>query len=187
MHSESQPYPFQVKRPARMQRRQRQHDISHHQLHRHPEKQPANHPMLRHKPQPPANPIKNPRRRTSNKVMQHQPKQINTRPATSNHPRPQQPSRNHLRNIPPKQNTSLQNIQRPSHEPANPDRRHRIPLCTHLIRSIHTHAPLSVRHPVAAIVSQIAGLRALRRQTSRTLPRRHPRSPDLHLNRPELS
>jgi hypothetical protein len=121
-----------------MQRRQRQDHIPHHQLHRHPEEQSAHDPMLRHEPQSPANPIKNPRRRTSNKVVQHQPKQIYPRPTTRYHPRPQQPSRNHLRNVPPKQNTSLQNIQRPSHKPRHPDRRDCISLSPHLIRSIHS-------------------------------------------------
>jgi hypothetical protein len=123
----------QRKRPSRVQRRQRQNDVPHHQLHRHPEKQPAHNPMLGHKPQPPANHIKYRRRRTRNKVVQHEPKHINSRPAAGNHSRPKQPRCNHLRNIPPKQNTSLQNIQRPRHKPRNPDRRHRIPFSSHAI------------------------------------------------------
>jgi hypothetical protein len=147
MHPEPRPNTVQRKRPPRMQRRQRQHDVPHHQLHRHPKKQPAHHPMLRHEPQPPANPIKNPRRRTGNEVVQHEPQQINTGPATRNHSRPQQSGRDHFWNIPPKQNTSLQNIQRPSHEPRNPDRHHCISLSTHLIRRIHPFRPPSRSPP----------------------------------------
>ncbi len=141
-----------------MQRRQRQHDIAHHQLNRHPEKQSANNPMLRHEPQPPANRIKNPRRRTGNEVVQRQPKHIRPRSTSRDHRRPKQSSRNHLRNVPPKQNTSLQNVQRPSHKPRNPDRRNRIPSTHRPAPRTHHNPPVFVRHPVAAIVSQIAAL-----------------------------
>ena len=123
-----------------MQRRQRQHDVTHRHFHRHPKEQPAHHPMLRHKPQPPARPIKNPRRRTSNKVVQHQPKQINSGAPILDHPRPQQPRSNHLRNVPPKQSASLQNIQSPRHEPRNSNRRHRIPSTSRPIPRAHDHA-----------------------------------------------
>jgi hypothetical protein len=140
VHPKSQQNALQIKRPTHMQRRQWQHDVTHRQLHRHPKKQPAHHPMFRHKPQPPANPIKNPRRRTSYKVVQHQPKQIDSRASILDYSWPQQPRRNYLRNLRSKQDACLQNIQSPRHEPCNPNRRQRIPSSSRPIPRTHAHA-----------------------------------------------